>query len=353
MAARAKAKTEKSEKLPASRTLGIVGAGVWGTTLAAHVSGGGHGAVLWDVDPAVVREIQSKRVNSRSLPGRSLPTTVRATSDLAELAADSDVIVLTVPSIAFRAVLEQLGPHVDAHHTLIHTTKGLERTTSARMTEIIRDETCCKRFGVLSGPNLAPEVLQEQPSAAVIASRYPEVIEAAQTFFVRPFFRVYGSTDVVGVEMGAAVKNVLSIGMGFVAGMGLGQNTRSLIVTRGLAEMIRIGVRVGADAHTFNGIAGIGDLIGSAMIRESANFAVGEAIAEGKTLAEAERAAASFAEGVSTAEALHSLLAKLGVDAPLSEGVYRVLYEDAKPADVLKGLMSRPPTMELDAHPHA
>jgi len=335
---------------PPAETVGIVGAGSWGTTLAAHVAGAGHGVVVWDVDPAVVREIRTKHTNPRSLPKVRLDRSIRATSDLGELAAATHTLMLAVPSTAMREVLVALGPHVRADHLVIHTTKGLERGTAARMTEIVRDETCCKRFGVLSGPNLAPEVLAKQPSAAVIASRYPEVIDAAQRFLVRPFFRVYGSTDVVGVEMGAAVKNVLSLAMGFVAGMGLGQNTRSLIVTRGLAEMIRIGVRLGADAATFNGIAGIGDLIGSGMSRESANFAVGELIAHGRKLDAALREVGHFAEGVPTADALDTLLQRTPVDAPLSRGVYQVLYRGAATTDVLESLMTRPPTMESHAH---
>ncbi|MFN7951270.1 MAG: NAD(P)H-dependent glycerol-3-phosphate dehydrogenase [bacterium] len=333
--------------------MAILGAGAWGTTLAAHVAGGGHSTVLWDFDPAVVREIESKHVNSRSMPKRRLDKSIRATGDLAELARSAHTLVLAIPSTVAREVLVALGPHVRADHLVIHTIKGLERNTGARITEIIRDETCCKRFGVLSGPNLAPEVLAEQPSAAVIASRYPEVIATAQRFFVRPFFRVYGSADVVGVEMGAAIKNVLAIAMGFVAGMGLGQNTRSLIVTRGLAEMIRIGTRMGGEAATFNGISGIGDLIGSGMSRESANYAVGELIAQGRNLGQAMREVEHFAEGVPTTEALHALLERVRVDAPLSQAVYEVLYAGAAPSELLKRLMARPPTMENDAHPLA
>ncbi len=307
--------------------------------------------MLWDVDPAVIREIQTKRVNSRSLPKLRLDPSIHATGDLAELAASAHTLVLAIPSTVTREVLAALGPHVRADHLIVHTTKGLERGTGARMTDIIRDETCCKRFGVLSGPNLAPEVLAAQPSAAVIGSRYPEVITTAQRFFVRPFFRVYGSADVVGVELGAAIKNVLAIAMGLVAGMGLGQNTRSLIVTRGLAEMIRIGTRLGGEAPTFNGISGIGDLIGSGMSRESANYAVGELLAQGRNLGQAMREAGHFAEGVPTAEALHSVLERTRVDAPLSRAVYEVLYAGATPSELLKRLMSRPPTMETDAHP--
>lgn len=347
-----RARTKIATRPPAD-TVGIVGAGSWGTTLAAHVAGAGHGTLLWDVDPAVIREIHAKHTNSRSLPKVRLDRAIHATSDLGELASATSTLVLAVPSTAMRAVVTALGPHVRADHLVIHTAKGLERGSAARMTEIIRDETCCKRFGVLSGPNLAPEVLAQQPSATVIASRYPEVIETAQRFFVRPFFRVYGSTDVVGVEIGAAVKNVLSLAMGFVAGMGLGQNTRSLIVTRGLAEMIRIGVRMGADPATFNGIAGIGDLIGSGMSRESANFAVGELIAHGRKVEAAMREVGHFAEGVPTADALHTLLERTPVDAPLSRGVYQVLYQGAATSEVLESLMTRPPTMETNAHPTA
>lgn len=336
-----------------AETVGVVGAGLWGTTLADHLARGPVRSLVWEFQRTRVEEIQARHTNEEALPGYKLSSRVSATSDMAELCDRTRILLVAVPSLVFRETLKDLGRHIRADHLIVHSTKGLETTSGARMSEIVRDETCCKRFGVLSGPNLASEILAKAPSAAVVASRYDEVVEEVQRLVSRPHFRVYGSHDLVGVELAGAIKNVLSILMGMARGMGLGDNTVSLVVTRGLAEMIRIGARLGAEPQTMNGIAGIGDLIGTAMSPHSRNHQVGERIGRGEPVAKVLASLTRAPEGVATVRGLHVLVRRHGIDAPLTEAAFRVLYKRARPARVLESLLAREPTTELDGTPAA
>ena len=332
-------------------TVAVLGAGFWGTTLAHHMATGGHKVRLWSVEADVIEEIRSSHTHERAFPDTRLSRKIRATPDAREAIEGAELLILAITSAGFREAVSALSGWIGPHHLVLHTSKGLERSTSLRMSEILRQETCCKRFGVLSGPNLAEEVLARQDSGTVVASRYPEVIEAAQRALVQPHFRVYGSRDLVGVELGGPIKNVLAIAMGVAQGLGLGDNTRSLVVTRGLAEMIRLGTALGGETRTFMGISGLGDLIGTCMSPFSVNHEAGERLARGTTLDDLKTSLGRFAEGIPTAGALHDLATRLGIDAPLTEGVYKILHRGAKPDRVLRQLMARAPGSEIDGPP--
>ena len=241
------------------RTLTVLGAGNWGTTLAHLIGQNGYPVRLWARSPAAVAEINERHTHERYLSGMSLSANIEATSDLDEAVRDAELIFIVIPSQAFREVCAQIGAVVRPHQLAVHATKGLELGSYKRMTEIISEETCLRQLGVLSGPNIAREMCAGKPAGTVVASRFPRVVELAREVLRSKQLRVYGNTDVVGVELGGTLKNIIAIAAGMATQMELGENAKALLITRGLSEIARLGVALGADPMTFSGLAGIGD----------------------------------------------------------------------------------------------
>jgi len=325
----------------------VLGAGNWGTTVAVLVAAAGRRVTLWTHSAAQRDEINDHRRNRRYTGETELPQTLRATCDLREAVEPAHLVVPVIPSKAFREVAAKLGEVVRPDHMLVHGTKGLEPGTHLRMSEILRQETCVRQLGVLSGPNLAGEILQGQPAGTVIASRFPRVVAEGQKALSSVRLRVFANEDVTGVEYAGAFKNVVAIAAGMASAMGMGENARAMLVTRGISEIARLGVALGAQPLTFFGMAGFGDLVATCSSPESRNHRVGAALARGDTLETAQQKLGMVAEGVNTARVAYELLRARGIESPLLEAVYRVVHEGLTPQQALQELMSRKPGVDI------
>ena len=323
----------------------VVGAGTWGTTVAALASLG-NDTVLWSRRREVADSIATRRTNDVYLPGVELPAELRATPSLAEAVRGAEVVVMAVPSHGFRAVLAEAAAHVPAGIPVVSLAKGLEPGTRRRMTEVVADVLPGHAAGALTGPNLAREILEGQPAAAVLAFADEEVATALQPVFHGPAFRVYTNADVVGCEIAGVVKNVIAIAAGMVEGMGFGDNTKATVMTRGLAELTRLGVALGGDPRTFAGLAGMGDLVATCSSPQSRNHRVGVELGRGRPLVEILAATPMIAEGVGSSPVVCQLAAEHGVDMPLSAQVRAVCAGEAGVADAVGALLRRPPTSE-------
>jgi glycerol-3-phosphate dehydrogenase (NAD(P)+) len=323
--------------------IAVIGAGSWGTTVAGLAARNGT-TVLWARRPELVAAINDRHENSDYLPRHRLPDSLRAVADAAEAVAGADAVVMGVPSHGFREVLGTVAPHLPDGIPVVSLTKGIEAGTLLRMTEIMA-ETLARpggeRLGVLTGPNLAGEVIEGQPTAAVIAMADEAVATRLQDAFMSPSFRVYRNPDVVGCELAGALKNVMAIAAGMARGLGFGQNTLAALITRALAELARLGVALGGRAETFAGLAGMGDLIATCQSDRSRNNQVGMALARGQKLDEIVAEMRMVAEGVKTAKPVLDLAGPLGVEMPIASEVARVLHEGAHPRDVVLRLMTR------------
>ncbi|MDQ1534427.1 MAG: glycerol-3-phosphate dehydrogenase [Actinomycetota bacterium] len=327
----------------------VVGAGSWGTTVAALVAA--HAStVLWVRSSELAGTIASTHENPQYLPGVTLPAELRVTASLEEACTGADVVVVGVPSHGFRAVLTDAVPFIAGDASVISLSKGVEQGTNLRMTEVVAevlDGHDSGRVGVLSGPNLAKEVAAGQPTATVVAVTDDAVAAQLQQLFMSPTFRVYTNPDVIGCEIAGALKNVLAIGAGMAHGLDYGDNTKAALITRGLAELARLGVALGGDPLTFAGLAGMGDLIATCSSPQSRNRHVGVELGRGRTLDEIVAEMNMVAEGVKTTAAVLDLAAREKVEMPLAEFVGRVLYEGARPADLVPELMGRRARPEL------
>jgi glycerol-3-phosphate dehydrogenase (NAD(P)+) len=326
----------------------VLGAGSWGTTLASLVSARSE-AVLWAREPEVADAVSRNRENPVFLPGFALSPHLRATSDLETALRDAEVVLVAVPSQHFRSVIETARPFVPRDVDLVTVTKGIETGTCRRMTEVL-DEVLGRdpsRVSVLSGPNIAREVMAGEPSATVIASRDVARAERLQHLLMNDSLRVYTNPDVVGCEVGGAVKNVLAIAAGIGDGLGFGWNTKAALITRGLAELTRLGVALGGTPLTFLGLAGNGDLIATCSSPHSRNRHVGEELGRGRPLREILEPMRMVAEGVGTTSGVLGLARRLGVEMPISEKVGAVLAGKLSPADVVHLLMQRDAKPEL------
>lgn len=320
-------------------SVGILGGGSWGTALANLVGCNGHDVLHWMRDAETVAQCNTYHTNSKYLAGLSLSPRVEATTTLSRIGRECRLIIVVVPSQSLRGVVGELGNDLDGGHLMVHAVKGFETGTFKRMSTIIREETPCKKIGVLSGPNLAREVAEGQPSATVVASKYREVIEASRKVLVGPTFRVYGNSDVIGTETGGALKNILAIASGLAMGLGFGDNTKSLLLTRGLVEISRLGMHLGAQERTFSGLSGIGDLMATCFSPLSRNFQVGQRLARGETMEQIVGAMNQVAEGIKTTRAVHEYGQANQLYMPITEGVFKILYEGIPPRDVLSELM--------------
>ncbi len=327
----------------------VIGAGSWGTAFATIPAEKGIETVLWARRPELADEINARHANPEYLSDFELPPSLSATSDVQKAVEGAGAVVMAVPSHAFRGVFRDVAPLLDADVPVVSLTKGVEQESLERMTEVMRDEADLdpSRLAVVSGPNLAKEVMGRMPSASVVACSDEERASELQSLFMAPFFRVYTNPDVVGCELSGAMKNVMAIAAGITDGMGFGDNTRASLITRGLAEIARLGVRFGANPLTFAGLAGMGDLVCTCISKLSRNRGVGEQLGRGRKLDDIIRETRMVAEGVKTSRAVLELGKREGVDLPLTEGVTRVLYEGVTPSDMVLSLMLRSAKPEL------
>lgn len=329
--------------------IAVVGAGSWGTTLAAVLAKNGHDVVLWAFEPDVVQQIAAGHENQRFLPGIRLPDTLRATGDLAEALSRAEVVVNVVPSQFAGRVMADAAPHVGERCQLVSASKGIETATLRRMDEVLMDafgEERMKDFTVLSGPSFAVEVAREAPTAVVAASVDAAAAARVQRLFQNRYFRVYTNPDVVGVELGGALKNVIALAAGMSSGLGFGHNTLAALITRGLAEITRLGQAMGAQPNTFAGLAGMGDLVLTCTGELSRNRTVGVRLGRGESLASILREMSAVAEGVKTAQAAHGLAEREGVEMPITSEVRTVLVYGRDPREALWSLMERGPKPE-------
>jgi glycerol-3-phosphate dehydrogenase (NAD(P)+) len=326
----------------------VIGGGSWGTTVASLVARNAP-TMLWTRRPEVAEEIERDHLNSAYLAGERLDESLRATTSLEEAVSGADVLVMGVPSHGFREVLERVAPHLRPWVPVISLTKGLEQGSDLRMTQVIEAVLPGHPAGVLAGPNLAREVIGGYAAAAVVATPDARISAALQRLFTRTTFRVYASTDVVGVEIAGALKNVFAIAAGMAAGLGTGDNTRALVISRSLAEMTRLGMAMGGKRHTFAGLAGMGDLLATCISPLSRNRHVGEQLAAGFSIEEITAQMNMVAEGVKTSRVVMELAGRYEVEMPIVQEVYAVVNEGRTPQDAFRGLLRTRPTTELAA----
>ncbi|MEJ5262091.1 MAG: NAD(P)H-dependent glycerol-3-phosphate dehydrogenase [Ignavibacterium sp.] len=322
----------------------VLGAGGWGTTLAVLLHYNGHNVTLWEYKKSYAKELSKRRENKIYLPGIIIPDEIKITSDLEESTIDKNLIVLAVPSQFLRKVVEKIDYHSIKDTILVSVSKGIEKETLMTMSQMIKDvhhRLSKEQIGVLSGPSHAEEVSKRIPTAVVAASVEKETSKTIQAVFMNSYFRVYSSTDILGVELGGAFKNVIAIGAGIIDGAGFGDNTKAAIMTRGVAEISRLGLVMGARPETFAGLSGMGDLIVTCMSKHSRNRYVGEQIGKGKKLKEVLKSMEMVAEGVETTKSVNQLAAKFKVETPIANEVYQILFEDKDPIKATTDLMTR------------
>ncbi|MGC5329582.1 NAD(P)H-dependent glycerol-3-phosphate dehydrogenase [Micromonospora sp. DT62] len=321
----------------------VLGAGSWGTAFAKILADAGRDVTVWARRQAVADTIRAERRNPEYLPDVLLPSRVTATGDAAEAITGAEQVVLAVPSQTLRGNLAEWTAHLHPDATLVSLMKGIELGTTRRMSEVIVETTgvAADRVVVVSGPNLAPEIAAEQPAATVVACTDADRATLVQRSITTPYFRPYTNDDVIGCELGGAVKNVIALAYGIAVAMGFGDNTRAMLVTRGLAETARLGVALGADPLTFAGLAGMGDLVASCSSPLARNRTFGEHLGRGATLEEARVATRQTAEGVKSALALRDLARAHAVEMPITEQVELVCHEGMDPRLAVEALMSR------------
>lgn len=327
----------------------VVGGGAFGTTLAALLAERGHDVRLWVRRAEQAELINRDHVNARYLPDVRLPATLAAVTELRVEARRASLVLMVVPTAWFRMTARSLGEALGGDQVVVHASKGLELETGRRMSEVLRDETCVRKIGVLSGPNLAREIGAGHPAGALVASRYDEVLALVQGLFEGSRLRVYRGRDVVGAELCGAFKNVIALAAGVVDGFGLGDNPKALLLTRGLSEMARFVAAEGGEPLTCGGLAGIGDLVATCSSPQSRNHQFGVRLAQGEPRAVIEAGAIQVAEGVPTTAAVHRRATALGLELPIVRAVHGVLYEAWSASAALEWLMARPVGTELAA----
>lgn len=316
----------------------LMGGGSWGTTVASLVSRNAP-VTLWARNPDTVDEINANHTNETYLPGAKLPELLKATNSIEDAAANADVIIMGIPSHNFRVVLEEVKRHIRPWVPIITLTKGLELKSGMRMTEVINDVLPGHPVGVLTGPNLAREIMAGQAAASVIAMEDPIIMKELQALFNSGLFRVYTNTDIIGCELGGVLKNIIAIAVGMGDGQGAGDNTRSALITRGLAEVTRLGIAMGGRAETFAGLAGMGDMIATCTSNQSRNRHVGVELGKGRDMQEIIDEMLMVAEGAKSAPAVIALAEKYNVEMPIAQDVYRVVSGNSSASRAFKGLL--------------
>jgi len=325
----------------------VLGAGSWGTTVAALIAPR-HPTVLWARNSTVAEEIDGAHTNETYLPGFSLPESLMATDDLEKAMRHAELLVVGVPTTAMRPTLHLAREWIHPWIPIVSLSKGLEQGSLQRMTEVIADEVPGHPVAALTGPNIAREIMAGQAAASVIATDDLKVAGAIQAVLTRGLFRIYTNHDIIGCELGGALKNVVAIACGIAQGLGVGDNTRAMVMTRGLAELSRLGVAMGGEAPTFAGLAGMGDLVTTCLSPFSRNRTVGEQLGLGKSLNEITASMNMVAEGLKTAVTSHELAERFGVAMPVHEEIYRIVTGQSDAMDAYRGLRTVQPGHEQD-----
>lgn len=321
--------------------IAVIGAGGWGTALSVIWARQGHSILLWGRNPSRIEQLQRSRENRAYLPGVNLPKVVGLTSEL-QACADADLIVFVTPSTAMRETAAQLAEvTLNPDAVLLSCIKGIEHGTGKRMSEILADIFPKHAIAVLSGPNLAAEVSRELPTASVLACTRPEWATTLQNYLGTPRFRIYTGEELAGIELGGALKNVYAIAAGAGDGLGLGDNSKAALVTRALAEMVRLGTKMGGELRTFYGLSGVGDLVATCFSQHSRNRRAGEQLAQGRALSEIASSLGTVAEGIPTAKGAYECAHNLQVDTPIIDQVYSLLYQQKAPAQAMEELLRR------------
>lgn len=329
--------------------VGVIGAGAWGTTLAWLLGTKGFPVTLWAYEPEVVDSINQNRTNQLYLRGVSLPPTIRATGSVKEAVTGANIVAMVTPSHVLRTVATQAQASLSAGASLVVATKGIEEETlllPTQVLEAVMTPACRRRLAVLSGPSFAAEVCQGHPTAVVLAGEDMTLVKRLQDVFITPRFRVYAGEDLIGVQLGGALKNVIALAAGVVDGLGLGANTRAALITRGLAEMIRLGQAMGATPQTFYGLSGVGDLVLTCTGTQSRNHSVGVRLGRGEPLEAILKETRTVAEGVRTAAAACGLARRCGIEMPIIQAISAVLFEGLAPREAVRQLMERAATEE-------
>ena len=324
--------------------IGVIGAGAWGTALSMLLADKGHDVTLWMYEKDLAEETARTRDNRVYLPGFAIPDSVRVTSSLETAVSDKTVVLSVVPSHTVRTVSQQFAPFLSKDGVIVSASKGIEIETLMPLSEVFKDilpEQFHDRLCILSGPSFAKEVAQKMPTAVALASYDPGIARKVQAIFSNSYFRIYTNPDVIGVELAGSLKNVVAIAAGVLEGMGYGYNTMAALLTRGLAEMARLGIAMGGNLQTFSGLAGMGDLVLTCTGGLSRNRTLGVRIGKGERLSDIMSGLKTVAEGVKTASAARYLARKYNVDMPIVDEVYQLLYEGKDPKQAVKDLMNR------------
>jgi len=331
--------------------IAVVGAGSWGTAIADLLAYKGYQVDLWVFEKEVRDHIEKFHENKLFLPDHMLAPNLSSSNDLAAVVSDKNLIVIVVPSHVMRAVTQKMAGHLSAGTIITSASKGIEQKTHLTMSGVIKEnlpEVGADRMAVISGPSFAREVAQRMPTSVTVACQDPEIAAVVQHVFATAYFRVYTSDDVVGVELGGSVKNVIAIASGILDGLGMGLNTRAALITRGMTEVRRLGLHLGANPRTFTGLAGFGDLVLTCTGNLSRNYTVGIKLGKGKKLKQILDEMHMVAEGIKTAKSVYNFSRKLGVEMPICHEIYRILYEDLAPKEAVYRLMTRSLKQELD-----
>ena len=323
---------------PAPLKIAVLGGGSFGTAMANLSSKNGCEVTLWVRDKRSVKSMQKTHINKKYLPDHKLDERLQFTHDLQAAVKGKDLIFVAVPSSAFRETLQKIAPFISAQ-AIVSLTKGMEKDTFALMSDVIADELPNVAFGVMSGPNLAKEIMNNMPSATVIASQSAALRLAVQTALHSAFFRVFASDDLIGVELGGALKNIYAIAMGMAAAYDIGENTKAMILTRALAEMSRFGVQAGANPLTFLGLSGVGDLYATCSSTLSRNYQIGNMLGRGMSLDQAIKKLGQTAEGINTIQQVNEKAMKEGIYMPITHALHDIIYEDKAPLGVALNLM--------------
>ncbi len=333
------------------KKIAVLGAGSWGTSLAVLLGDKSFQVFLWARKRHSAQAIMETRENSRYLPGVKIPREIEVTDSLKEALSNAEMVILSVPSHAVREVIRMSGPFLGGKAIIVNTAKGLEMDSLYTISRVLSEElpkALKNRIAVLSGPSHAEEVSRKLPTTVVVASAERSLAEYVQDVFITPFFRVYTNPDVTGVELGGALKNVIALATGIADGLGLGDNAKAALMTRGIAEITRLGVKMGANPLTFAGLSGIGDLIVTCTSVYSRNWRAGKELGKGKCLEEVLAGMGMVVEGVRTTKAVWRLASEKGIEMPICQQVYRVLFENETPQQGVSNLMQRSRTHEVE-----
>lgn len=333
------------------KKVSVIGAGSWGTAIAFVLADNGHDCLLWARRTDQVDEINNKHTNHQYVPDVVLPSALRATSNLVEAAQHGEILIIAVPTKAVRDISRQLNDAFEGPKIIVHVSKGLEPDTLKRISELITEEMSpqnVQAIVALSGPSHAEEVVLRQPTSVTAACTNLNVAEVVQDLFMNHYFRVYSNTDIVGVELGGALKNVIALAAGITDGLGYGDNAKAALITRGLAEITRLGVKMGANPLTFSGLTGLGDLIVTCTSVHSRNWRAGHLLGKGNTLDEVIAGMGMVIEGVRTTRAAYQLAMKYDVPMPITVALHSVLFEQVEPKIAVDKLMSRMKKQEVE-----